>query len=238
MAYSPLQLANAFLQTGELADAKQVLTDYFAGNPNADDPDYEAIIRLWLDLLAHGDEPDQRLALSEYYRLPDFSPTDHIKHAMTHYRLGELANARAILQTAVSQYPNHDRLTESLLFIYKKQGDFKAGLALLNTLPPKWVWARWSGDFALIGRDYAVAIAQYSQAIHLLEAQYGLSDDAPAMILSSSTMTDAEGLTIMGVYAELFLARAEAYRQNNQPHDAKGDEARAKRLIPHDSTLT
>lgn len=237
MAYSPLQLANAFLQTGELADAKQVLTDYFAGNPNADDPDYEAIIRLWLDLLAHGDEPDQRLALGEYHRLHDFSPTDHIKHAMIHYRLGELANARAILQSAVSQYPNHDRLTESLLFIYQKQGDFKAGLALLNTLPQKWIWARWSGDFALMGRDYAIAIAHYSQAIRLLESQYGLSDDAPASILSSSTMTDAEGLTIMGVYAELLLARAEAYRQNNQIDEAKGDEARAKRLIPHDPTI-
>ncbi len=238
MAYSRLQLANTFLQTGELDDAKQVLADYFLGNPNSDDPDYEAMIRLWLDVLAHGDEPDLRHALSEYHRLPDFLPTDYIKHAMIHYRLGELANARAILQTALSQYPNHDRLTESLLFIYQKQGDFKAGLALLNTLPQKWIWARWSGDFALTGRDYAIAIAHYSQAIRLLEAQYGLSDDTPAMILASPSMTDAEGLTIMGVYAELLLARAEAYRQNNQMDDAKRDEARAKRLIPHDPTIT
>lgn len=237
MAYSSLQLANAFLQTGELADAKQVLADYFGNNPNPDDPDYAMLLRLWLDVLGHGDEPDQRLALAEYHRLPDISPTDHIKHAMNHYRLGELANARAILQSAVSQYPNHDRLTESLLFIYQKQGDFKAGLALLNTLPQRWVWARWSGDFALMGSDYGVAIAHYSQAIRLLEAQYGLSDDAPATILSSATMTDAEGLTIMGVYAELLLARAEAYRQNNQIDEAKGDEARAKRLIPHDPTI-
>jgi len=237
MAYSPLQLATAFLQTGELEDAKQVLADYFAGNLNSDDPDYEVLLRLWVDVLGHGGEPDQRLALSEYHRLPDFSPTDHIKRAMIHYRLGELANARAILQTAVSDYPNHDRLIESLLFIYKKQGDFKSGLALLNTLPQKWIWARWSGDFALMGGDYAVAIAHYSQAIHILESQYGLSDDAPASILSSSTMTDAEGLTIMGVYADLLLARADAYRQDNQMDNAKGDEARAKRLIPHDPTI-
>lgn len=237
MAYSPLQLANSFLQTGELDDAKQVLADYFGGNPNPDDPDYVVLMRLWLDMLAHGTESDQRRALSDYQQLSDFLPTDHIKYAMIHYRLGELANARAVLQMAMSHYPNHDRLIESLLFIYKKQGDFKAGLALLNTLPQKWIWARWSGDFALMGGDYRIAIAHYSQAIRLLEVQYGVSDDAPAMILSAPTMTDAEGLTIMGIYAELLLVRAEAYRQNNQINEATGDEARAKRLIPHDPTI-
>ncbi|PJF27851.1 MAG: hypothetical protein CUN52_13965, partial [Phototrophicales bacterium] len=84
MPYSVLQLANAFLQTGEIADARQVLADYFAQN-QATDPDDEALTRLWVDILAHGDEADQRLAIIEYDRLSHFSPTDHIKRAMLHY---------------------------------------------------------------------------------------------------------------------------------------------------------
>lgn len=237
MTYSVLQLANAFLQAGDVADARQVLSAYFSGEPQPSDPDYDVLVRLWLDVLAHGDESDQRHAVQEYDRLTHFTPMDHIKRAMIHYRLGELATARAVLQTAVGQYPHHERLCETLLFIYKRQGDFKAGLSLINTLPPTWIWARWAGDFAMIGRDYPLAVAHYSRAIHLMESQYDISDDSPAKILATPSMTDAEKLTIMGVYADLLLARAEAHRLNHQLDDATRDEARAKRLIPHDPTI-
>lgn len=236
MPYSVLQLANAFLQTGEIADARQVLADYFAQN-QATDPDDEALTRLWVDILAHGDEADQRLAIIEYDRLSHFSPTDHIKRAMLHYQLGELSTARALLQTAVSQYPDDGRLCEALLFIYKKEGDAQAGLSLLKSLPTNWIWARWSGDFALMMNDYPLATAYYTDAINKLVEKYSLSDDVPARVLSSPHLSDAEGLSIMGVYAELLLARAEAYRLNGQIEDAQGDEARAKRLIPHDPTF-
>ena len=238
MAYSPLQLANAFLQMGELSDARQVLTEYFSADRIlSDDIDHEQVLRLWLDLLGHGDEADQRLAMQEYDRLPNLSPTDHIKRAMLHYRLGELTIARGILQTAMSNYPTDDRLCESLLFIYQKMGDAQAGLSLIKTLPPKWIWSRWGGDFAMIARDFALAIAYYGEALAMIKTRYALPDDAPAKILDSPTITSAEGLTIMGIYAELLLARAEAYRQNGQEEDAKADEARAKRLIPNDPTF-
>lgn len=236
MAYTALQLANAFLQTGELADARQALADYLSIAVSSD-PDYEAIIRLWLDLLAHGGEADQRLATSEYDRLPHFSSPDYIKRAMLHYRLGELSLARGILEMALVTIPDDDRLCESLLFIYKKMGDSQAGLSLIKTLPKKWVWSRWAGDFAMIARDFDLAIAHYSEAIQLLETRYLLSDAKPAQILSDSTMNDAEKLTIMGVYADILLARAEAYAMAGKGDKAKEDEARAKRLIPNDPTL-
>lgn len=236
MAYSTLQLANAFLQTGELADARQALSNYLADD-NLSDPDYEAIIRLWLDLLAHGDESDQRLATSEYHRLPKFDSTDYIKQAMLHYRLGEMVIACGILQTAFELFPDDDRLCESLLFIYKKMGDANAGLSLIKTLPKKWIWSRWAGDFAMITRHFDLAIAHYADAIGLLEARYAISDDSPAKIVSSPMMNDAERLTIMGVYAELLLARAEAYHEVGRLDESKRDEARAKRLIPNDPTL-
>jgi tetratricopeptide (TPR) repeat protein len=237
MAYSALQLANAFLQTGELADARQVLDDYLAGDV-VSDPDYEMITRLWLDLLAHGDEADQHRATSEYDRLLHFTPTDYIKRAMIHYRLGEINRARDILQMALAMYyPDDERLCESLLFIYKKMGDANAGLSLIKTLPKKWIWSRWGGDFALIARDFDLAIAYYTEAIGLLETRYAITGDSPAKIVSSPTMSDAEGLTIMGVYAELLLARAEAYHEAGRMDESKGDEARVKRLIPNDPTL-
>ncbi|MDX2078029.1 MAG: hypothetical protein SFZ02_16485 [bacterium] len=237
MPYSPLQLANAFLQTGELTDARQVLADYFRADRVLDDADHEQALRLWLDLLAHGDETDQRLATQEYDRLPNLSPTDHIKRAMLHYRLGELSVARGVLQTAMTNHPSDDRLCESLLFIYQKMGDAPAGLSLIKTLPKKWVWLRWAGDFAGMMGDFAMAIAYYGEALEMIKTRYALSDDAPAKILDAPTITSAEGLTIMGIYAELLLARAEAYRGNGQEEEAKADEARAKRLIPNDPTF-
>jgi len=237
MAYSVLELANAFLLAGEISDARQVLADYFANAPTLNDQDHEQAVRMWVDILGHGDEADQRLASDEYDRLVVLSPTDHIKRAMIYYRLGDIAMARDILQTAQTKYPQDDRLCESLLFIYQKMGDAQAGLSLIKTLPKKWVWSRWAGDFAVIAGDFVLAIASYSDATMALEARYGLYDDTPATILSSPKMTDAEGLTIMGVYAELLLARAEAYRGNGQPDEARRDEARAKRLIPDDPTL-
>jgi tetratricopeptide (TPR) repeat protein len=238
MAYSPLQLANAFLQTGELTDARQVLADYFsADRVLSDDADHEQALRLWLDLLAHGDEPDQRLAIQEYDRLPNLSPTDHIKRAMLHYRLGEVSLARGILQTAMTNHPSDERLCESLLFIYQKMGDAPAGLSLIKTKSQKWIWSRWGGDFAMIARDFATAIVYYGEALAMIKTRYALPDDSPAKILDAPTITSAEGLTIMGIYAELLLARAEAYRQNGQLEEAKADEARAKRLIPNDPTI-
>jgi tetratricopeptide (TPR) repeat protein len=237
MPYSVLELANAFLLAGELPDARQVLADYFANPPTLNAQDHEQAVRMWVDILGHGDEADQRLASSEYDRLAVLLPTDHIKRAMIHYRLGELSLARGLLQLAMMAYPQDDRLCESLLFIYHKTGDAQAALSLIKALPKKWVWSRWAGDFAMMAGDFVLAVASYTDAIMALEARYGLSDDTPATILSSAKMTDAEGLAIVGVYAEILLARAEAYRQNNQPHEATQDEARAKRLIPHDPTL-
>lgn len=237
MAYSVLELANAFLLAGEISDARQVLADYFANAPTLNDQDHEQAVRMWVDILGHGDELDQRLASSEYDRLAVLSPIDHIKRAMIHYQLGELSVARGLLQLAMMTYPQDDRLCESLLFIYYKTADAQAGLSLIKTLPKKWVWSRWAGDFAVLAGDFVLAIASYTDALMALEARYGLFDDTPATILSSPKMTDAEGLTIMGVYAEILLARADVYRQNNQLDEATGDEARAKRLIPHDPTL-
>jgi len=111
MAYTALQLANAFLQTGELTDARQTIADYLSKDVSAD-LDYEAVLRLWIDLLAHGDEADQRLALSEYDRLPHFSATDYIKRAMLHYRLGELSSSRGILEIGLATTPDDERLCE------------------------------------------------------------------------------------------------------------------------------
>jgi len=236
MAYTVLQLANAFLQTGELTDARQTIGDYLSKDVSAD-PDYEAILRLWIDLLAHGDESDQRLALAEYDRLPHFLPTDYIKRAMIYYRLGELRSARGILEIGLATISHDDRLCESLLFIYKKMDDSQAGLSLVKTQPKKWIWSRWGGDFAMIARDFDLAIAYYTEAIQLLEMRYPLSDAMPAQILSDSTMNDAEKLTIMGVYADILLARTEAYYAVEKVDEAKRDEARAKRLIPNDPTL-
>ncbi|HRF97979.1 MAG TPA: bacterial transcriptional activator domain-containing protein, partial [Aggregatilineales bacterium] len=177
MPYSPLQLANAFLQTGELTDARQVLADYFSADTVlSDDTDHEQALRLWLDLLAHGDLADQRLATQEYDRLPNLSPTDHIKRAMLHYRLGELSLARGILQTAMTKHPSDDRLCESLLFIYQKMGDAPAGLSLIKTLPKKWVWSRWAGDFSGMNGDFVMAIVYYGEALAMIKTRYALPD--------------------------------------------------------------
>ncbi|NJL57363.1 tetratricopeptide repeat protein [bacterium] len=181
MAYTPMQLAEAFIHAGELTDALKALDDALSAAPEDD-----RARSLRAQVLAR--MPDGgALALADLAQLMHPHPEDSLLAARLHAEAGDLPSAIAALDVGLSQFVGEPRLTEGLLGLLRAAGDLERARSLAESLPTDdWRWCVWRGDLAADEGDETAALDHYRAALAQIDTRYALPD-APASVLDTPT---------------------------------------------------
>lgn len=164
MPYSPLQLAEAHLRMGELADALDALNAYLAGTADDAALRLRAAVRLRLP----GEAP-LRGALADLDALAEPDAADWMQRSVVWQHLGDWnAAADAALQAAALQ-PDDERIAERALLTLEMSGRQAEAEALLARMPRTWRWLQLGGDWAGRQGDWEAAVAHYSAALDHLQ---------------------------------------------------------------------
>jgi tetratricopeptide (TPR) repeat protein len=214
MPYTPMQLAEAFIQTGELADALQAIDQQLGARPDDDHARrLRAAVLLRLDALADALHTLDQLAVP--------GAADHAQRAIILERGGDLPGALAAMRAAHEADPADSRLTERYIRLLSASGEHELALALARSQPRTWRWLQWEGDLLAQSGDDRMATARYGLALAQLEAQ---PDEAAAGYLAP-------------LRARLLLARAHAYRRLGEYALAGEHYAAADDIMPNDPAI-
>lgn len=214
MPYTPLQLAEVFIQTGELADALDALTQHLDAQP-ADDSSRRLRMGLLLRMA------NFQAALADFDRLINPTAADYAQRAVIFERLADLDSAVQAAQTARTLNPTDARLTEQLLHLWTAQGKTASALELVQTQPRTWRWLQWEGDLLVQAGDDTTATARYGLALAQIDARFDTQADK----------------YLMPIKARILLARAHAYRRLGQIEQADEHYQAAAQLIPDEPAL-
>ena len=210
--HTPIELAEAFIQAGELSDALDALNQQLEAQP--DDPPAR---RLRANVLLH--LPGRaREALADLDALTTVSADDLLLRAQIHDLLDEHEAAFTALEQAWTEQRDL-RSAELLLSSLLRRGDVKRGLDLLADLPKNWKWLGWSGDFYVIKGEFATAAEHFCSALDQLEQG------------EKNALTETQK-------AHLLLKRADAYRRLKRYAEAETDYRAAEAIIPTDLMIS
>ena len=201
MSYSPMELAEAFLKTGELDDALDAINQQLEQAAD-DDEARRLLIQIQMRLL-----PQQELSktLAEFDKLTELSATDWQTKSIIFEQIGELANAISAIQSARQHAPHDERLSERLLDLFLRDEKYEAALNLVRSQEKSWRWLEREGDvLVLLGNDI-LATARYGLVLAHLEGFEG-------------TMRDDY---LQALKVRVILARAHAYRRLEHLDTAK-----------------
>ena len=233
MGYSPIQLAQAFIQTGEIEDALDALNQHLETTPSDDETR-----RLRVEvLLRFDDEGKHQQALADIAILQALQADDYILQSALHERLSNLDKAIQTAQNGHDVYPDHDRLSERLLYILKVAKRYDDALKIIESLPKAWRWLAWQGDLYSEAHNYTNAISAYTSAVDELESRYKFPKDQPANVLTNDEISEAAGMTIVATYARLLLSRADAYRHTDALDESESDYKSARVFLPNDPVI-
>lgn len=217
MTYSAFDLALAFLQAGELADALDALNQHLAAQP-ADDQ----ARRTRIGVLRHlGDEAGLRQALADFDHLTEPTPEDVMQQAALWEQIGQRDRAREVLAQACERWPEQERLTERYLNLLLGQGCTDEALVMIRQQPRTWRWLQWEGDALVACGDDITATARYNLALAQLEDQ----------------ITPGSAAYFAPIKARLLLACAGAYRRLDMFDQAEAQYALAASIMPDDPTI-
>jgi len=164
--YSPVELAEAFIRTGELADALGALNPHLAANPSD-----EVALRLRAAVLMRlPGEDHARAALADLDKLGTKTADDYVQQSVIwQLGLGDWSQALKSTKQAHQLSPDDERITERLLMLYDHVGELDKAQALITTLPQTWRWLQLAGDLAQKAHQPELAIEHYNRATVLLE---------------------------------------------------------------------
>lgn len=215
MTYSPLELAAAFIQAGELQDARNALDQHLVQTPGDD-----RARRMRIRVLRHlGGEADLRAALSDLQQLASPTADDSALHSLLLEQSGDLSGAVNVMAEAHSRWPENERLTERYIELLIATQQMQAALETARSQPRNWRWLGWEADVLAQMGDDVTATARYGLALAQLEAQFG----------DESYMAP--------IKARLLLARAHAYRRLHMFDQADQHYLQAEALIPSDPLI-
>ncbi len=191
MPYSPMQIAEAFVRTGELADALDVL------NPHLDQhPDDDEARRLRAAILRRtGGEGDLQTALDDLNALKAPTTDDEVERSILLQGMEDWAGANAAMEKAHTLRPDDERITERYLLTLEKSGQAEQAQALLDRLPKSWRWLQSAGDLAQRQGNRTRAAELYTAALADLMAKMDTDHNAFAanlrqvLILKHETVT-------------------------------------------------
>lgn len=217
MPYSPMQLAEAFVKTGELTDALDALNQQLDEQPH----DEEAR-RLRIDVFLRLEEEDYlQHALVDITALEDITVADYQRESVLQERLGNVDKAIAAMYKGCKLAPENERLTERLLHLLMSQKQYSDALKLVHEQDKSWRWLQYGGDILVLSREDTLAITQYEAVLELLEEQVG--------VLRADYL--------QAIKARVILALAHAYRRLSQTNTAREYYDLAQTLIPKDPTI-
>ncbi|MFZ4814184.1 MAG: hypothetical protein ACOYL5_06600 [Phototrophicaceae bacterium] len=216
MPYSNMQLAEAFIKAGELADALEALNQQISTDPR----DSEAL-RLKVQVsLRVGTEGALHDALLAQAALDHLTPEDCYLSSVIHERLTDLPTALLWAQQAESTSTEdafRARAIERQLLLLQAMSDPLRALAVAERAD----MAQWAGDLALQLGQYRDAVVHYIEA---LERMIGLE----------ARVSPAVAANIRG---RVIAKRASAYAALGDLHTAERDYADALALIPNDPLI-
>lgn len=219
MSYTPMELAEVFLKTGELDDALDALNQQLGAQPSDDDARF---LRAQIYMRLSG---DARLAQAQ----DDISAIMN-KSSEHHYMLSVIAEKRGEIDKAITAM--HDALTttqengedtarliERLVKLLKDSQRTDAAIELVRQQEHSWRWLQWEADLLMQAENYHLANARYGLVIAHLQQATMRDDFRDALIARNA------------------LARAEAFRQLEQYDTAIELAKQAKRLITDDVAI-
>ncbi|MCU0513018.1 MAG: tetratricopeptide repeat protein [Anaerolineae bacterium] len=219
MPYTPMELANAFIRTGELTDALAALDARLAEAPDDDEAR-----RLRAAVLLRLPVPDALArAAADLAALPQPTAADYVQLALLAERRHDLPGAIAAMQAACRLEPADERLLERLPGLYVQQGNIPAALDVVRAQPRTWRWLQWQADLEVQQGAFAAAADLYEQAQQHLEARF-------AGQLALNRVAGA-------IRARLLLARAFACRRCGRLGTAEQLYHEAQRYYPDDPTV-
>ncbi|MFZ4826630.1 MAG: tetratricopeptide repeat protein [Phototrophicaceae bacterium] len=161
MPYTALQLAEAHLQGGDLAESLVAIHTHLQQFPH--DPHG---LRLRSQLLMHTDQQDDlQQALHDLQQLETPNWQDIQRMAVLHEKLGNPQQALAVVQQALDHDP-HERLKGYQLELYRRMGQLEDALRLAQHAG----WGQWVGELALELGDYPLAQSAWTGVIESLHA--------------------------------------------------------------------
>lgn len=213
--YSPLQLAEAFIRTGELADALDALNPHIEANPTD-----EAALRLRAAVLMRLPGEDYaRAALADLERLTEPTAEDFVQQSIIwQMGLGDWQQAMVMTEQARQLASTDERIAERLMMLYEQTGKIDQARALVGEQPQNWRWLQLAGDLAQKTADYEAAAQSYTQALAELEAKLGASHNA----------------VTRNIKGMLVGSRAAAYLRSGQAKNAEADYLAAAEYLPTD----
>lgn len=194
MPYSPLQLAEAFIRTGELNDALDALNQHLASLPDDDEAR-----RLRASVLRRTDNDGHlQAALDDLNALENPTAEDIVQRSIILQALDDWPGANAAMEQAHDLKPDDDRITERYLLTLEKSGSPDQAYALVQTLPKSWRWLQIAGELAQRLGDQEAALQSYDAALADLEKKLDTENSAFAanlkqvlLLKRDSAKTDA-----------------------------------------------
>jgi len=215
VSYSPLELAVAFIQTGELDDALDALNQHLDQQPDDDRA------RRWrLQVLRHLNG-DSEQALTDLEKLAAPTAGDFTQVALLLENHHDSDAALHLLAEAHARWPQDSRLTETYLHLLLDHDHIDVALPIVRAQSPAWRWYEWEGDLLVRQGDDVTATARYGLALAALDAGF-----------------DTENIAyLIPIQARLLLARAHAYRRLGLYDLAAEHYAAAADLMPTDPLI-
>ncbi|MBL8154531.1 MAG: hypothetical protein JNM70_10130 [Anaerolineae bacterium] len=210
MPYTPLQLAEAHLRMGELADALDALDAYLAETRDDAALRLRAAVRLRLP-----GEAALRGALADLDALAEPNAADWLQRSVVWQHLGDWNAAADAALNASAIQPQDERIAERTLLTLEMSGRHDEATALLGRMPRTWRWLQIGGDMAGRQGDWEAAFAGYSAALDHLRTVLDAGTNPLAASLRGTLAAARAGAALnLGEYpqaAEDFRLAAETF---------------------------
>lgn len=216
MPYSRLQLAEAFIQAGELADALDALSQHLEASPDDD-----AARRLRAQVWARMGDEHLSAALGDLDCIAQPTLDDLFWRSIILERQGDQDGALRILRELHTQQPFDERMAERYFYLLLSRRQYAEARAILDAMPRTWGWLQKAGDLASESEGEIQAAGYYTQALEHLEMQFDTSLNAFAQAIKS----------------HILASRAQMYAIAGQFALADADYTAAEALTPDDPTL-
>jgi len=212
--YTPLQLAEAYLQTGELEAALEALNTHLGDFPN---DDYARRLRIHV-LIDMPGGLDAALADLDGLIMPTGS--DAGLRGRVLMKMGDYPGAASAFAQAWQHYPT--LYAETYARVLLRLGDSEQALRALAVLPPTWQWHSWNADIYDLRGEFQKAVEHYTAALDGL----------------TSAMAEADEPRLLdAMRANELIKRGNALMRVGQFADADADYAAAAGIVPDDAAI-
>jgi Flp pilus assembly protein TadD len=203
--YTPLELAHAYIKTGEWQEALSALAQQLEQEAND-----QSARRLRVEILLRHDASAEGL-WSDLSQLDDADSETWRLRALAYERQDNLPQTLDCLQRAHALAPQDAHLTERLLAVLVRAGEPEAALALIAEQAPSWGWQARAGAIQAEQGHYPQALTAYTQALA------GLAQGEQSPYRAS-------------LAAHLYSARGQVYLRCGRLDEAEADYSQAEQL--------